>query len=315
MRKALIVGIDDYPAKPLAGCIADANALAEALRRHGDGSPNFDVQLLTSDVADTRERNVRASAKALFNGTPDIALFFFAGHGWVDEAGGYLVTVDSQSPDDGITMDQILALANQSKASKRIIILDCCHAGAFGNPAAAGGRGTMLTAGLSIMTATRPSEVAVEFGGNGRFTSLLLDGLNGGAADLRGDITPGSLYAYVDEALGAWDQRPMFKTNISSFAVLRSVPPKIDPAVLRLITRYFPDRSGEHALDPSYEFTDPSADDAKVEIFKHLQQYVAAGLVVPVGEEHMYFAAINSRSCRLTPVGAQYRRLVAEGRL
>ena len=43
MRKALIVGIDNYPTSPLTGCVNDATAVAQSLRKNGDGSPNFDV--------------------------------------------------------------------------------------------------------------------------------------------------------------------------------------------------------------------------------------------------------------------------------
>ena len=39
------------------------------------------------------------------------------------------------------------------------------------------------------------------------------------------------------------------------------------------------------------------------------------GLIVPVDEEHMYYAAMNSKSCRLTALGAQYWRLANENKL
>jgi hypothetical protein len=37
--------------------------------------------------------------------------------------------------------------------------------------------------------------------------------------------------------------------------------------------------------------------------------------VVPVGEEHLYYAAINRRSCRLTPLGQFYWTLANTGKL
>jgi hypothetical protein len=46
-----------------------------------------------------------------------------------------------------------------------------------------------------------------------------------------------------------------------------------------------------------------------------LQKLEGIGLVVPVGEEHMYYAAMNSKSCELTAVGKQYWKLVKEGRI
>ena len=60
------------------------------------------------------------------------------------------------------------------------------------------------------------------------------------------------------------------------------------------IDDYFPMPQDEHSLDPSYEFTEPTADPKKVAIMKDLQKFVSVGLVAPVGEEHMYFAAMNS---------------------
>jgi hypothetical protein len=74
-------------------------------------------------------------------------------------------------------------------------------------------------------------------------------------------------------------------------------------------------------LDPSYE-KDPSPehlkadykgkDPVKVEIFTILQRYNRLNLLVPIGEDDMYFAAMNSTSCRLTPLGQHYWRLVKQ---
>src|SRR5262249_506471 len=121
--------------------------------------------------------------------------------------------------------------------------------------------------------------------------------------------------AYVDQALGPWDQRPIFKTNVTRFTSLRSIAPPVPFDTLRKICVYFPTPEDEFKLDPSYEFTEPVADSAHVAIFKDLQKFEGVGLVVPVGEEHMYFAAINSKSCRLTALGFQYWRLAKEKRL
>ena len=49
MRKALIVGIDNYPSCPLSGCVNDATEMKSVLERNSDGSPNFSVELMTSN--------------------------------------------------------------------------------------------------------------------------------------------------------------------------------------------------------------------------------------------------------------------------
>jgi len=68
------------------------------------------------------------------DGDPDIALFYFSGHGMITSIGGFVITTDTESYDEGVAMDEILSYANQSKAREKIIILDCCHSGAFGRP-------------------------------------------------------------------------------------------------------------------------------------------------------------------------------------
>ena len=314
MKKALVIGIDDYPAEELNGCVSDAHAIANTLETNGDGSPNFSVRLYTSPKTEVNRRLLRQSIESLFQGPSDMALMYFAGHGFIKSTGGYLVTRDTTQYDEGVSMDEILNMANKSEAKNKVIILDCCHSGALGTPSITNDL-AQLSEGLSVLTASRDSESAMEVNGSGVFTSLVVDALKGGAADLRGNITPGSLYAYVDEALGAWDQRPIFKTNVSSFASLRNVPPKVPVEIMREITSYFVTPDAEHDLDPSYEDTEDSANEANVKIFKNLQKFQSVGLVVPVDEEFMYFAAINSKSCKLTALGYQYWRLVNEKKL
>lgn len=315
MRKALVVGINDYPTAPLRGCVNDANAIASALSTNGDGSPNFDINILTSPGNDTSRSSIRENVEKLFSGDSSVALFYFSGHGTINSTGGYIVTSDYKRFDEGIPMDAILTLANGSKAKDKVIILDCCHSGAFGSPATSGSMTTQIADNVTVLTASRDSESSLEVNGCGLFTSLVVGALSGGASDICGNITPGSIYSYVDQALGAWDQRPIFKTNVSHFTVLRKISPLIDLSALRKICNYFINPTDEFPLDPTYEFTQPSHDPAKVVIFKDLQKFERVGLVVPIGEEHMYYAAINSKSCKLTALGYQYWRLVNGGKI
>lgn len=315
MRRALVVGINGYPGAPLRGCVNDANAMNSVLAVHGDGCPNFEVKLWTGPPTTISKSKLRGAIEKLFEGHCDICLFYFSGHGLIKSTGGYIVTPDASTYDEGVSMDDILTLANMSKATDKVIFLDCCHSGALGSPAIAGNNLAILNQGLSVLTASRSSETAMEVNGKSIFTSLVVDALQGGAADLRGHITPGSIYAYVDQALGAWDQRPIFKTNVAHFTSLRSVVPQVPLETLRKICIYFPTPQEEHPLDPSYEYTQPCAKAGNVAIMKDLQKFASAGLVVPVEAEYMYYAAIDSKSCRLTALGHQYWRLAKEKKL
>jgi hypothetical protein len=249
------------------------------------------------------------------DGSNEIALLYFSGHGFINSIGGYIVTPDYKQYDEGISMDEILILTNNSRTKDRIVILDCCHSGAFGSPTLTGNQSAMIGEGVTILTATRDSEAAIEINGHGLFTSLLIDSLNGGAADLKGSITPGSVYAYIDRALGSWEQRPVFKTNVTRFTSLRTAAPPIELEKLRRINELFPDADRDFLLDKSYEDTEKGYDSAHVALFKILQKYERVGLVVPVGEEHMYYAAIHNKACRLSALGKHYWRLVRDHRV
>ena len=318
MRRALIVGINDYDQTPLLGCVNDAEAVSVVLEKNGTGSPNFgaDVRLLTSPPGQITRAMLRKEITELFKNECDIALFYFSGHGFVRSGEGWIVTKDAQRYDEGILMTEILGLANQSPVKNKIIILDCCNSGNMGTPNTTGSNTAELSEGLTVLTASRGSEAAVEEQGRGGvFTNLVVAALEGGAADLLGHITPGSIYAYVDQALGAWDQRPIFKTNVTEFTSLRKVEPQVPPETIRKLVSYFPTPQDERALDPSYEYTYKGHNPDNVEIFKDLQKMEGVGLVVPVDEEHMYFAAMNSKSCKLTKLGAHYWRLANELKL
>jgi len=320
-RKALIIGINDYPDYPLTGCLNDAEAIASILEKNENGSPNFTVKLSKDTETKT---DLVSLIKKLFEGNNEIALLYFSGHGFLNELGGYIVTPDYKKGDEGIKMDDILIWANESKTKDKIIIFDCCHSGSFGSPALTRGASN-INEGITVLTASKSDEPSIEIMGHGVFTSLLLNALQGGAADLRGHITPGSIYAYIDQALGTWDQRPVFKTNVTSFISLREVKPPVPLEILRKITEYFPSQAEEYQLDPSYEITntndtehiiiEPFANSKNVAILKDLQEYESVNLVKPVEAKHMYFAAMNSKSCKLTALGYHYWHLVKEGKI
>jgi hypothetical protein len=146
---------------------------------------------------------------------------------------------------------------------------------------------------------------------------MLLDGMMGGCADICGNITPASLYSHVDQTLGSWGQRPIYKANVQNFITLREVAPKVPLETLRRLPQYFPSRTSVYDLDPSYEedrsnipeFAHVPVNPSNVAVMKELQKCNRHGLVVPVDEENMYHAAINSKGCRLTAMGAHYRKL------
>lgn len=322
MKKALVIGINRYPSAPLHGCVRDAEEFSRLIETNSDGSANFNV-LLRKDLQ--RKHTFKALITDLFSGRNETALLYFSGHGYMDKGGAYLLTPDHQRYDEGISMNDILSLANSSATPNKIIILDCCHSGAITVPAFAFHTMGHINEGITILAACKEDEPAMEINGKGVFTNLMLEALKGGAANINGDITPASIYAYIDQALGPWEQRPVFKTNISRLASIRRVVPQIATDTLKKIIHYFPTAAETHNLDPSYEYTNnprkrlehtaPYAKKEHVAVFTDLQLMQRAGLVEPVGETHMYWAAMNRKACRLTLLGHHYWRLVKEKKI
>lgn len=324
MRIALIAGINYYEhSRLLYGCVDDAYAVQAVLARHGDGSLNFDCKLITgTGPGDRVDRQfLKDRVAELFRASVEIALFYFAGHGHIEATGGYLLASDSKRGDEGLSLTDVLTLANTSPAQSKVIVLDSCHSGIAGTPPALGGLAT-LSEGLTVLTASTADQYATEENGRGVFTSLLVDALHGGAANLTGDISPGSVYAHIDQSLGYWEQRPVFKTNVRKFVSLRRVPAPIKLEDLHRIAELFPAQGYEYALDPTFEPEMKGRDPGmpapipeNTRKFAVLQRYNRLNLVVPVDAPHMWHAAISSKSCKLTTLGEHYRRLVAKGRI
>ena len=326
MKKALLIGINDYPkGNELKGCIEDINLVKAAIERNGDNTTNFDVKMMPN--VKTSKDAMNAISK-LFEGEGDISLLYFSGHGYVNNTGAEIVMPkdieDNTQYYKGIQMSTIMKIVNNSHVRNKIIILDCCHSGNMGKYDLEDS-GSILNTGVSILAACREDEVALERGGHGIFTELLCSALNGGAADYCGNITIGGVYAYIDRSLGPWDQRPIFKTNITEFVSLRKVEPQVELSNIRELTNLFNNSNDIFQLDPSFEYTnDPSiehkyippyANSENIRKFKLLQKLQSIGFVKPIDAEYMYFAAMNSTGCKLTELGKYYWNLVNKRRI
>jgi len=324
MKIALVVGINHYQhCSSLFGCVNDANNVKSLLERNGNGSVNFDCKLMTaSSSSESISRStLKDNIAKLLNTEAQIAVLYFAGHGHIEPTGGYLIASDSRRGDEGVSLSEILIMANKSPAANKVIILDSCHSGIAGSMPN-GEQLATLSEGLTVLTASTMDQYASEEDGSGVFTNLLVDALNGSAANLTGEITPGSIYAHIDQSLGAWEQRPVFKTNVKQFVSLRSVNPSIPTEDLRRIVEFFPTTGYEFPLDPTYEPESKGRDEGmpdpipeNTRIFALLQKYNRLNLLVPVGATHMWNAAMESKSCKLTVLGEHYRRLASKGRI
>lgn len=322
MRKALCVGIDSYEKVcDLHGCVNDANGVKAALERDGDGTLNFDTKLMcaTSEASYITRTALKDAIQELFESDSEIAVLFYAGHGSYDALGGYLCTSEVERADDGLSLNDVMGIVAKSKAQSKIVILDSCHSGLVASSSEMQNY-SILHNGTTVLAACDEKQYSSEENGHGVFTTLLIEALYGGAMNLLGEVSPGSIYSYIDRSLGGWEQRPVFKANIKTFVSLRKNSPPIAIAELHRITEIFSNPYEEFALDPTYEPDKHEADVLEENkeheaIFAILQKYVKLNLVMPVDAEHMYYAAINRKSCKLTAQGQHYWKLVAKNRV
>src|SRR5262249_12616139 len=139
---AVIIGINEYldeehiPA--LAYCVADARLMFKQLVEKC-GYDESHVILLTDDQKSPHMRPQLVNIEKQLRGTlskakvGDTVLVYFAGHGDLDDRGqGFLIPQDCRKEQFGLTAlrtEQLKDLLHQSKASQKLLVLDCCHAG------------------------------------------------------------------------------------------------------------------------------------------------------------------------------------------
>ncbi|MFF3253934.1 caspase domain-containing protein [Actinacidiphila glaucinigra] len=319
MKRALLVGIDQYDNfAPLAGCVNDVTSLHPLLARNEDDSPNLDCRLATApqDGPRVQRDQLLGMLDSLLSPGSDFALFYFAGHGSPQNDDVFLVTSDGTDTTPGVRFSEVLERISRSDVKETVVVLDCCFSGGAATIGLLGANISILPKGTTVLTASRGDQVSVETAaGRGQFSTYFEGALAGGAADVLGNVNVSGLFAYLSESFGAWEQRPTLKANIDRLHGIRSCAPRVPLPVLRKITQWFPTPDHKLPLDPSYEPTADPVHPEHEEVFAGLQKYRACRLVEPVGQEHLYYAAMKSTGCALTPLGQHYWRLVRAGRV
>ncbi len=213
-QSALIIASSHYEDATLRKLVAppqDAEALARVLQDPAVGG--FKVTTLL----DQPSYRVKREIQAFFadRQRDDLLLLYFSGHGIKDEEGSlYFATADTQQKflqATAVEASFVNDMMRRSLSRRQVLLLDCCHSGAFahGMVAKAGatvdtrgqfeGRGrVVLTASDAMQYSFEGDEVKGE-GVRSVFTRILVQGLESGDADVDGDglVSLDELYDYV----------------------------------------------------------------------------------------------------------------------
>jgi formylglycine-generating enzyme required for sulfatase activity/uncharacterized caspase-like protein len=211
-RYALLVGVSNYTTdlNPLPSAVKDVAALKEVLIDPAIGGfAASDVDVLT----DVDETAIRKAISRLFANrkNDDLVLLYFSGHGVTDSRNDFYLSGISTDKNDllstAVSSDFVQKAMNQRGSKRQVLILDCCHSGAFPKGMTAKDIGKVNLSpklggeGRAILTASDSTQYAFEQEGFelSLYTHFLVEGLRTGAADRDddGDVTVDELYEYV----------------------------------------------------------------------------------------------------------------------
>ncbi|HSB10335.1 MAG TPA: caspase family protein [Blastocatellia bacterium] len=261
-RWALIIGIDAYEdpqINRLQAASNDAKELASALISHG-GFPRDQVTTLASD-GPPRNRPTRGNILRKLSNLQGVVpadgllVVAFSGHGIERGGRAYLLPTDAQMSENlklleetAIEVDVIKKWIRQTGVGQVVMIIDACR----NDPVAGRGDGeNVLTeayargfsfdlrnkevSAFATLYATDIGHRAYENSDRklGYFTSALIEGLKGGAANENGEVTLGRLVSYLEEMVPKQISRDLGKDKKQRpFAVIEGY--KADELVIAL---------------------------------------------------------------------------------
>ena len=226
--EAQVVGINYYPPyttlKKLTAAAHDAESIAIQLENYG--YETFRVQRLprrynqkgewevnAQDVV--RAKDLKTAITNLFNPPapskpPEMALFFFSGHGWRKTVNGqeevFLATSDVLPEENiyGVALSWLGEQLQTSPVQKLIIWLDCCYSGEIFKYLDK----IAPDKDYCLITATRSYEEGIEIlYQKGLFTKVLIEGLNP-HHDPDGIVDSHKLARYIEQKMAQTAQAP-----------------------------------------------------------------------------------------------------------
>ena len=285
-RWALVIGVDKYQdpqISPLKGSDNDARLIADALVRYA-GFPRDQVILLSTDQPTERQPtrvNILRRLSNLSTAVPKdgLLLVSFAGHGMERSGQAFLLPSDAQISDQisfleetAISMNRVKERIKETGVGQVVVLLDACRNDPGGRADAINPLSNAYTSAFNFdvrnrevqafatVYATGIGQRAYEYTEKkqGYFSWAVVEGLKGGAANDKGEVTLSQLVKYVQDTvpkrlaidLGSTKQQRPFAmiegyradelvvavTNSASNAASANTPgmTMVDPAAIEL---------------------------------------------------------------------------------
>jgi tetratricopeptide (TPR) repeat protein len=228
-RWALVIGVDKYQdpqISPLKGSDNDARMIADALVRYA-GFPRDQVILLSTDQPTERQPtrvNILRRLSNLSTAVPKdgMLLVSFAGHGMERGGQAFLLPADAQISDQisfleetAISMNRVKERIKETGVSQVVVLLDACRNDPGGRADAINPLTNAYTNAFNFdvrnrevqafatIYATGIGQRAYEYTEKkqGYFSWAVVEGLKGGAANDKGEVTLSQLVKYVQDSV------------------------------------------------------------------------------------------------------------------
>jgi WD40 repeat protein len=235
---AVVVGIREFTNSKLnlTYPVEDAQLFAKTLTKYSASLfQKVDIKLLVTPAETTRDaliQSIKDMQSAV--GPDDLFVFYVASHGATDNGEYFLITsnVGSVSTEhlktDAVSKEELTALVANVPATKKLLVIDTCHAEALGNALLTRGldEPTALkilsrAVGTTVLAASTSTQEALEgYQGHGLFSFVVADGLAGkGDVDKDGFVSTFGLAHYVDIEVPKLAQREF---NHDQFPVIET---------------------------------------------------------------------------------------------
>jgi hypothetical protein len=221
-RLALVVGTSRYEDPSLRQLRApgtDAQQLAQVLGDPAVG--DFDVEMLVDPLWDRMAYQIAELCARLH--PSDFLLIYLSCHGLLDSRGRLYYAAANTSrallAATAVSASWLNERLTDSRAGTQLVLLDCCHSGAFSGWEKAAPdlalRGRLGGRGRAVLTASSATEYSFEGdqaigeGVTSVFTEAVIEGLRTGDADIDKDgrISVSDLYKYVYRQVTAREPR------------------------------------------------------------------------------------------------------------
>ena len=229
-KEALVVGINSYPwLEDLIAPARDAEDLAQMLEKYGGfkvirwpsiprkGKWEVERDPSPSDLEKFKKADLQKAISNLFHppdgNYPDMALFYFAGHGYkLEEGKGFLCTSESDLDEDyGLSLEWLRSQLETSPVRQQIVWLDCCYSGEFFNFKDRTELENPTNVSRCLITASRSFQKAWE-SERGLLSESLLKGLDP-SEYVDGWVSNYNLEQYIDRHFANAPQHPIIRNQ------------------------------------------------------------------------------------------------------